>query len=126
AQSNGKDVHLIRLGRGPLTAPAPDTTGSPSECASVRAYLDPREQDSCRLPLDNSLVIKYRRVVAEAMLRHPSQRAAQLLFNPFDVASRVDPYVHYQALRNLDSVHRSPLGFWVLSRYEDVRIAQTD
>ena len=60
------------------------------------------------------------------MLRHPSKRAAQLLFNPFDVASRADPYAHYQALRNLDSVHRSPLGFWVLSRYEDVRIAQTD
>src|SRR5882762_8590569 len=31
-----------------------------------------------------------------------------------------DPYPTYHRLRARDPVHRSPLGFWVLTRYEDV------
>jgi cytochrome P450 len=31
-----------------------------------------------------------------------------------------DPYPTYHRLRAEDPVHRSPLGFWVLTRYEDV------
>lgn len=44
----------------------------------------------------------------------------ELLYNPFDPALRVDPYPIYRRLRETDPVHRSPLGFWVLSRYADV------
>src|SRR5215207_10077369 len=41
-------------------------------------------------------------------------------FNPFDPAFRADPYPFYARLRELDPAHASPLGFVVLTRYEDV------
>jgi cytochrome P450 len=43
-----------------------------------------------------------------------------VLFNPFDPAVRADPYPSYRALRELDPVHRSSIGLFVLTRYEDV------
>jgi cytochrome P450 len=43
-----------------------------------------------------------------------------LLYNPFDPVLRADPYPTYQRLRDEAPVHRSPLGFWVVSRYGDV------
>ncbi|MFT3854023.1 MAG: cytochrome P450 [Ilumatobacteraceae bacterium] len=42
------------------------------------------------------------------------------VFNPFDPAFRADPYPFYAELREHDPVHASPLGFTVLTRYEDV------
>lgn len=42
------------------------------------------------------------------------------LFDPFDPAFRADPYPFYDRLRELEPVHHSPLGFTVLTRYEDV------
>lgn len=50
----------------------------------------------------------------------------RLLYNPFDPALRVDPYPVYRRLRTEDPVHRSPLGFWALSRYDDVAALQRD
>ena len=44
----------------------------------------------------------------------------EAIFNPFDPAFRADPYPFYDALRAHDPVHRSPLGFTVLTRYDDV------
>jgi pimeloyl-[acyl-carrier protein] synthase len=41
-------------------------------------------------------------------------------FNPMDSEFVADPYPTYQRLRAEDPVHQSPLGFWVLTRYEDV------
>ncbi len=41
-------------------------------------------------------------------------------FNPFDPAFRADPYPFYARLRELDPIHVSPLGFVVLTRYDDV------
>lgn len=41
-------------------------------------------------------------------------------FNPFDPGYRDDPYPLLHALRERDPVHRSPLGFWVLTRHADV------
>lgn len=41
-------------------------------------------------------------------------------FNPMDPEFLADPYPTYHRLRAEDPVHRSPLGFWVLTRYEDV------
>jgi cytochrome P450 len=43
-----------------------------------------------------------------------------LQFNPMDPEFLADPYPTYHRLRAEDPVHHSPLGFWVLTRYEDV------
>lgn len=45
---------------------------------------------------------------------------SDLAFNPMDPEFVADPYPMYRRLRTEDPVHRSPLGFWVLTRYEDV------
>ncbi len=42
------------------------------------------------------------------------------VFNPLDPAYLADPYPHLTQLREQDPVHESPLGIWVLTRYEDV------
>src|SRR5438309_5802813 len=42
-----------------------------------------------------------------------------ILFNPFEPGFRADPYPVYRQLRETSPVHQSPLGFFVLSRYED-------
>jgi cytochrome P450 len=41
-------------------------------------------------------------------------------FNPMDPEFLADPYPTYHRLRAEDPVHQSPLGFWVLTRYDDV------
>jgi cytochrome P450 len=43
-----------------------------------------------------------------------------VLFDPRDPEFIADPYPTYHRLRTEDPVHLSPLGFWVLTRYEDV------
>jgi pimeloyl-[acyl-carrier protein] synthase len=43
-----------------------------------------------------------------------------LHFNPMDPGFLSDPYPTYDRLRAEDPVHHSPLGFWVLTRYDDV------
>jgi pimeloyl-[acyl-carrier protein] synthase len=45
---------------------------------------------------------------------------ADIQFNPMDPEFVADPYPTYHRLRAEDPVHRSLLGFWVLTRYEDV------
>jgi pimeloyl-[acyl-carrier protein] synthase len=45
---------------------------------------------------------------------------AEVQFNPIDPEFVADPYPMYHRLRTEDPVHHSPLGFWVLTRYEDV------
>jgi cytochrome P450 len=50
----------------------------------------------------------------------------EVLFNPMDPAFVADPYPTYHRLRAEDPVHHSPLGFWVLTRYEDVMAALRD
>ncbi|GAB3482015.1 cytochrome P450 [Amycolatopsis cihanbeyliensis] len=42
------------------------------------------------------------------------------VFDPFAAGFAEDPYPHYAELRERAPVHRHPLGFWVISRYEDV------
>jgi cytochrome P450 len=49
-----------------------------------------------------------------------------LSFNPLDPAFLEDPYPFYQRLRERDPVHRSPMGFWVVTRYADVAAILTD
>ncbi len=47
-------------------------------------------------------------------------------FNPMDPEFVADPYPTYHRLRAEDPVHHSPLGFWVLTRYDDVVAALRD
>ena len=47
-------------------------------------------------------------------------------FNPMDPEFIEDPYPTYHRLRAEDPVHHNPLGFWVLTRYEDVVAALRD
>ena len=47
-------------------------------------------------------------------------------FNPMDPEFVANPYPTYHRLRAEDPVHHSPLGFWVLTRYEDVVAALRD
>lgn len=43
-----------------------------------------------------------------------------------DPAVRANPYPVYRRLRSEDPVHRSPLGFWVLTRYADATAVLRD
>ena len=43
----------------------------------------------------------------------------ELLFNPLLPEFHADPYPFYRRLREQEPVHHSPLGFWVLTRYDD-------
>jgi hypothetical protein len=43
----------------------------------------------------------------------------EALFNPLTPEFHADPYPFYQRLRERDPVHLSPLGLWVLTRYDD-------
>jgi cytochrome P450 len=43
-----------------------------------------------------------------------------IVFNPFTPEFKADPYPHYAEMRRLAPVHKHPLGFWVLSGYDDV------
>jgi pimeloyl-[acyl-carrier protein] synthase len=51
---------------------------------------------------------------------------ADVVFNPMDPEFVANPYPMYHRLRAQDPVHRSPLGFWVLTRYDDVLFALRD
>jgi hypothetical protein len=49
-----------------------------------------------------------------------------LIYDPLDPATQRNPYPIYERLREEDPVHRTPQGFWVLSRFDDVFAAALD
>ena len=51
---------------------------------------------------------------------------SELEFNPYDPAFSADPYPTYHRLRAEDPVHRTPMGFWILTRYDDVATVLRD
>jgi hypothetical protein len=51
---------------------------------------------------------------------------AEPLFNPMSPDVIADPYPRYHRLRTLEPVHRSPLGFFVVSRHADVGFVLRD
>lgn len=51
---------------------------------------------------------------------------ARYSFDPGDAALRADPYPAFRRLRECQPMHWSDLGYWVASRYEDVRAVLMD
>ena len=49
-----------------------------------------------------------------------ANQAATMLFNPFSAEFRADPYPLYAKLRDAGAVIRTPLGGWMLTRYDTV------
>ena len=49
-----------------------------------------------------------------------------LEFNPLDPAFIADPYPFYHRLRETAPVFKTPMGFWLLSRYEDIALSLRD
>ena len=52
--------------------------------------------------------------------------SASLTFNPLDPAFIADPYPFYHRLRAAAPVFKTPLGFWLLTRYDDISAALRD
>ncbi|WP_051938951.1 cytochrome P450 [Phaeacidiphilus oryzae] len=52
-----------------------------------------------------------------------NEALAEILFSP---EGRIDPYARYHRLRAAAPVHRSPMGMWALTRYQDVFEALRD
>src|SRR5437867_11183495 len=46
--------------------------------------------------------------------------ATEQLFNPFLPEFHANPYPFYHRLRSEDPVHQTGMGFWVVTRYDDV------
>jgi cytochrome P450 len=56
----------------------------------------------------------------------PSPADGPLAFDPLSPAFIADPYGFYRRLRERAPVFRTPQGFWLLSRYDDVAFALRD
>ncbi|UYN93090.1 MAG: cytochrome P450 [Enhydrobacter sp.] len=56
----------------------------------------------------------------------PLPDGGPLAFNPLDPDFIADPYPFYHRLRETAPVYRTPMGFWLLTRYEDVAFALRD
>lgn len=56
----------------------------------------------------------------------PTQQAERYSFDPTDPALLRDPYPSFAALRASDPVHWSDAGYWVATRYTDVRATIMD
>lgn len=52
--------------------------------------------------------------------------SSMIPINPFDRRARPDPYPVYQYMRTVEPVHRSPVGYWILTRYDDCRAVLED
>jgi cytochrome P450 len=50
----------------------------------------------------------------------PADEQEPVFFNPFEPGFFADPYRQYRRLREHDPVHLSPIGSWMLTRYDDV------
>jgi cytochrome P450 len=67
--------------------------------------------------------IVHGRTASEA---EPASPVSAALFDPTDREFLANPYPTYDQLRAEDPVHRTPLGLWVLTRYDDVALVLRD
>jgi cytochrome P450 len=56
----------------------------------------------------------------------PAPGSDSIAFNPLDPAFIADPYPFYHRLRQTAPVFKTPMGFWLLSRYEDIAASLRD
>jgi cytochrome P450 len=56
----------------------------------------------------------------------PGADSGSIAFNPLDPAFIADPYPFYHRLRETAPVFKTPMGFWLLSRYDDIAFALRD
>ena len=56
----------------------------------------------------------------------PIPNGGSMVFNPLDPAFIADPYPFYHRLRETAPVFKTPMGFWLLSRHEDIALSLRD
>jgi cytochrome P450 len=56
----------------------------------------------------------------------PAPDGAPLEFNPLDPAFIADPYPFYRRLRETAPVFKTPMGFWLITRYDDIAFVLRD
>jgi cytochrome P450 len=56
----------------------------------------------------------------------PAPGSDSIVFNPLDPAFLADPYPFYRRLRETAPVFKTPMGFWLLSRYDDIAASLRD
>ena len=55
-----------------------------------------------------------------------AQKAPPMVFNPLDPAFIADPYPFYHQLRERAPVFKTPMGFWLVTRYDDAAFVLRD
>ena len=56
----------------------------------------------------------------------PAVERTSMAFNPLDPAFIADPYPFYHRLRETAPVFKTPMGFWLLTRHEDIVFSLRD
>jgi cytochrome P450 len=56
----------------------------------------------------------------------PAAAAQPVAFNPLDPAFIADPYPYYRRLREMARIVKTPVGFWLVTHYEDAAFALRD
>ncbi len=107
-QLRGGFVHGNPNLRGPVPGPAIVHTGQCGALVAVRGV------QQCRLQWNQ------RRARARQQRGAVMTVAPELLYNPFLPGFTDDPYPHYRKVREVDPVHEHPMGFWLLTAYDDV------
>jgi len=56
----------------------------------------------------------------------PAAAVQPVAFNPLDPAFIADPYPYYRRLREMARIVKTPVGFWLVTHYEDAAFALRD
>jgi len=56
----------------------------------------------------------------------PAAAVQPVAFNPLDPAFIADPYLYYRRLREMARIVKTPVGFWLVTHYEDAAFALRD
>ena len=108
-------IHVWRLFGGIDEALIPDTY----RLILPSAHRFPSKRHFPHLNQPGGFMLETRMNDMTPLARQPSPP----LFDPFDPAFIADPYPFYHRLRETAPVFKTPQGFWLLTRYEDVAFA---